>query len=368
MVLSILPLQLYYQWPTYSKFWFFMSILLLFGLAALAYFYNYRKGEKERIWLQFVNRSLQLGMTYPEIEQVKPLYTELTRIGKSKTILQAALLRPYLLKYFAIKSKGQSDVRKDVHIFRRLAFSKHTEELLERKELDLGEPVSLESQKDNSAVFGQIIKVLPDVIELHVRAKLPDQFIAGFSVQMYLYRPESGGYLLAGQIVSIVDKTITVKTNFQFVHSDERHFMADLSMRAELCINVVPLIRLKELAPLTAAPKDEEKLANKAEIKWRKLNPNLGQFEAQTIRISDRGVVLYVDETKHVRVDKNFLNLAFLLTFDFIDGQPLEVTGHLLSMGRRGYYLFRFGELSTESRSRINQAVKANNPQKERLV
>lgn len=359
-------LQLYYQWPTYSKFWFFMSILLLFGLAAIAYFYNYRKGEKERIWLKFVNSSLQLGLTYPEIEQVKPLYNELSRIGKGKVILQVALLRPYLLKYFSIKSKGQKEVRKDVHTFRRLAFAKHTDELLQSKELDLGEPVSLESQKDGSAVFGQIIRVLPDVIELHVRAKLPELFIANFPVQMYFYRPESGGYLLGGHIVSIVDKAVTIKTNYQFVHADERHFMADLSMKAQLCINVVPLIRLKELAPLNTESLEKEKaLTNKAEIKWRKLNPNLGQFEAKTIRISDRGVVL---ETTDLRIDKSYLNLAFLLTLDFIDGEPLEVTGHLLSMGRRGYYLFRFGELSQEARFRINEAVKTNNPQKEKLV
>lgn len=53
-------LQPFHEWPAYSKLWFFMSILLLVGLAACLY--ALQRNRQERLWLKFVGRSLQQGM------------------------------------------------------------------------------------------------------------------------------------------------------------------------------------------------------------------------------------------------------------------------------------------------------------------
>ncbi|EHQ08220.1 MAG: hypothetical protein F9K24_13395 [Leptonema illini] len=356
-------LQLFYEWPVYSKFWFFMSILLLVGLALAAYLYALRRNRQERLWLKFVGRSLQQGMTYAELEALKPLYSEMYTIGLGNVILNPVGFRPHLLRYLSEHQRDQKEVRRDVHIFRKLAFTKHTDELLEGKELDLMEPVSMETLHGEVACFCQIEKVRPDTLDLRIKGKLQPEFTPGVLVQLYFYRPASGGYLLRAKIENIFEKTITLHTSYQFVHAEERHFMADISMKAALCINMVPLIRLKSLPS-----REKTEPVQHEPVQWKHLDPHLGQFPAETVRISDRGIVLYVDETKSPRIDKNFLNQAYHINVDFIDGEPLEAIGHLLGMGRRGYYLFRFGELLPEARARVNKAVRENNPQKERLA
>jgi hypothetical protein len=356
-------LQLFYEWPVYSKFWFAMSVLLLVGLAVAAYLYAMWRTRKDRLWLKFVGRCLQQGMTYPEIESLKPLYSDMYSIGKGKVVLNPVLFRPHLLRYLSEHQKDQKEVRRNVMIFRKLAFVKHTDELLESKELDFMEPVSMETLDGDRACFCQMEKVLEDSLQLRVKGRLLPEFTAGTPVRLFFYRPASGGFLLGAKIESIFEQTVTLHTNFQFVHAEERHFMADLSMKASLCINMVPLIRLKSLPS-----REKMEPAKDEPIRWKHLDPQLGQFPASTVRISDRGIVLYIDETKSPRIDKNFLNQAYHIKIDFIDGQPLEAIGHLLGMGRRGYYLFRFGELLPEDRARINKAIRENHPQKERLA
>ncbi len=360
-------LQLFYEWPVYSTFWFFMTLLFLVGLGLLAYLYALRRNRKDRLWLKFVGRSLQQGMSYSELEALKPLYSELYAIGLGKTILNPVAFRPHLLRFLAEHQRNRKEVRQHVHIFRKLAFAKHTEELLESKELDLMEPVSMETLQGDTACFCQVEKVLPDSIDLRLKGRRPPEFTAGMEVQLYFYRPATGGFLLPATIHAFFENTVRLNTRYQFVHAEERHFMADLVMKASLCVNMLPLIRLK-----TLPPRDKRQTTEETEqpdpIQWRKLDPDAGQFPAETVRISDRGMILYIDETKSPPIPKDFLHQAYLVRLDFIDGRPLEAFGHLLGIGRRGYYLFRFAELLPEDRARINKAVRENNPQKERLT
>jgi len=359
-----------YEWPVYSPIYFVLSFVLIAGLIAALAIYVYIKGRKNRIWLSFVNQSLQRGLNYVEIESLKRLYGELYALGKGKVILDVHELRRYLASYFLKTSHEQSACRRDVQIFRRLGFAKHTEELLERKEIDLGEAVSIEIPHSTVAMVGLVTKVHEDAVELLVRNRFNSDFKPPALVLLYFYRPASGGVLLTAKVESIVDRKMLLKTNYQFAHAEERHFMADIEMPASLCINMVPLIQLRNIEEGQQQDGDLKGDSAKELIKWRKLDPKLGQFDVKTVRLSDRGVVVYHDSSQidTKEISKNYLNRTYTITIDFIDGGQLQAIGHLMSMGRRDFYLFRFAGLLPEERDRIVYAVKKNNPQKERLV
>lgn len=382
------------NWPTISQldWWLFgLFVLLVIGIALILYFIRKRSSHRQRLWLLFHKHARRRGLNSAEIEIMRGFFDSLKEHEIEDIFLNHLKFYRQLYNHFARHPAADSNV--EVRIIDKLfATMMNTGEVTGLQSLRAGEACSLEFPNGEHHL-GRIISGRRGILTLGVpdlTLEQSTQIQQGLEVRLYVYRPGRGAYRLFGELVQAWQGGVRFLFKKHISFQGEIHYMCRMELQLELSpwppleIDVpnetvsngegdnLDAARIDAAGKIPATTATDNTVQHGETIDAEVQEQPTTHKEAvrvtgQSVHISDRALTLESTDLILRRVLRQ--RQTWELRMHMPDGFVLTCRGRLIAMrASRDRYLFKYMDISDNSRKILFALIKENNPVRERLV
>jgi len=330
----------------------FVVVFVLFGVLSgiivILRFYYRVQAKKDACWYILHNRAQRSNFSLEEINLLRSFFLSLNR-KEAEKILSGKGIFYTLLNHYLNAQKSVSD-RLRVRVLDKLFLPPNDgDEIRSIYDLREGEVCGVEWENEN--FLGRVVGVKDESILLsffegrkYMQKTLP--------AKLYFYRPRSDGYIFHGHLKESSADSGVFFLDGEIEPADETHLMADI----ELPIRLLPWPY--EKAEVTDSEARFEKNEKEQPLVVRGISE----------KISDRALTFHLEEGSEVEniLTDNFrfweLHLSLPENFQFVCRGKIK-----LSSSGKGSYIFRYLDLTENSRKVIFSLIKAGDYSKERF-
>jgi len=349
------------NWPDLSAAALTVAVLFVlagFAIFALTRFYYRRQAATEARWKALADYALKRKVNQRELDRLHRFFQNLSESEQNEALHSRRRLHALLHEHLVRESAWPA--RERVTLFDKLFPPVQADEAIEIKserDLQPGETVALEWS--GGRFLGAVVKRTEEgELWISIPESAPRGGLQGMDAQVFAYRPGLGGFALQGRINRAGKEGVAFQPGGTVESLGEQHLMALLDLPT----------RLEPWEPDEPAQgrRDSIGARNPAEAGVETPSPYM---EGRAERISDRGLLFLPEEGARDAAERLFpLHEIWQAEFTLPDGFVLRCRGRIVRAHAPGRYVFRYTDLPDNARRILWDAIKRNNPRRERLA
>ncbi|GBF50497.1 hypothetical protein LPTSP4_20230 [Leptospira ryugenii] len=369
--------------PTFHGIYIFYLFLLL--LAAFVYvkvmnYLNHKQEKTSTGWNDFLKYAIARKCNQAEINILHAFYDSLEP-ETAEYLLHPenrGKLKNALYKFFLSAPENPSE--KEVELFDKLfrSSAEYRKEIQSLEDVTVGEVCALEA--DGREELTYVMQKTDSDVLLSAKALSKDFLEPGKKAKLYVFRPNSGGYLFPGEVTRSTEKGLIFHLTAPVEKKGEAHLM--LPAKYTLIISPWPHEENEKENLLLDKNKlllSEENIDRQIELLKRiakeqkqgkeerfKMKETPRSFTAISERITDRGLTFEFPPTVSHDVWKH--QDLWEVHFTFPDGPTVDVRGKMFPVKQKSdLYLLRFVDADESLRKLMYEEIKKRGGSRELL-
>ncbi len=335
-------------------------LIFIFGWIGLSRYYQKRIRIQDR-WTELLNLSYQKGLSPNQIRVLKTFFFGLP------FKLSHSLLEDWgaFKKLLAENLNRVTDISNElkVRLMDRLFLpGMDSDHPIEKSaDLAIGESIGLEI--DSRHYMGSVIEKKEKDLLVCIPNWGPPPGLAGKDSKLYAYRPEIGGYLFTGSILSTKKDCVYFRHSGQFESKVYFHLMVEKA----LSVKFTSWPQVDESASFAVDPKAVDDVGKSIPI----LKKNLIVY-GHTYKVSDRALSFSFKTDTDFDTYQENEQIVWEMTLLMPDNSTLICRGKIMNLehqrGISGTFFYKFIDLSDTDREKIFHWIQANHPIKEKMT
>ena len=333
--------------------------LLVFGWVILSNYYRKRLEIQNR-WTELLNISYHKGLSPNQIRVLQKFFFDLP-IKLSGVLLEDwGSFRRLLAEYLNTVTDISNELK--VRLMDRLFLPGMDEVQPIEKTTDLmiGETIGLEIE--NKHYMGSVIEKKNKDLLVCIPNWGPPHGLQGKDTKLYAYRPEIGGFLFSGAILSTKKDCIYFRHSGSFESKVYYHLMVE----QPLSVKFMSWPQVDESAGSAPDPK----ASDNGEVEIPLIKKNVVVY-GQTFKISDRVLSFSFKSDADLQGYRDNEQIVWEMTLLMPDSSTFICRGKMINLdqqdGQSGIFFFRYIDLSDIDRDKLMHWIQANHPVKEKM-
>jgi hypothetical protein len=327
-------------------------VVTMIAVVALAVYTQFMN-KQERAWNELLRFAYQHRLTSNEVKILHNFFLKNQQTFSFQQNLSLLKDQEVFKEKFRdyLADNKIADSEKNVQILDKLFLpSSTTKEILSLNDVIIGESCSVHFT--DSIQLGVIVKRTDQELLVRIPEWDAKGTVENEAVILYFYRPEMGGFLLAGNIRKFKKGSIVFKFDGTIEMKGDGHLMAKIQRNGTLKPNEIDIIPDMTIGQINSI--DENGNPNDLGI------PQKVELSVQTELVSDQAILLRIKEY----IIPGFLKKHDIWELTIPVGEvELELHGRILkSKEGEQKYIFKFIHVTDEDRKILFEEIKKHNP------
>ena len=339
-------------------------LALLLGIIFLVRLYYRREARQLADWYVMRNYSVRHGLKNDELKVLRVFFDSLEREESALIITSKRRFHSRLHDFFMVHNIGSEAIR--VRILDKLFPQVDARlEVKSVKDLQLGEVCGVQFGDEHH--LGHIMKYKENMILLSLPNWRASGNLAGTHIQVYVYRPKIGGFLLQGVIQKAGAGGLIFAQEGEIASQGELHLVAQMVLSLE----ITPWPSRASKVPLPDSSPEQSaglELDNEIESGLISIPEILG---GGSERVSDRALIFVFDQQSKFQVNERVLRAQELWQIEFTlpgTGYQFICRGRIMPLpGMRDRFVFKFLDASENARHVLFSEIRDQNGVREKL-